>query len=88
MAVASLVLGIVSLVWSLIGGTFLSAVVALIGIILGVQGRKDPNNRGMATAGFVCSLIALVFSLIGVVACAGLGVFSAFSNTNWHNLSF
>ena len=85
MAVASLVLGIISLVigifsLGLLGwlGAILSlgllgwlgAILAVIGIILGALGRKDPAKKGMATAGLVCSIIGAVFCLIRYIACA------------------
>lgn len=70
MGVASLVLGIIALVWSLFGGTFLSALVGIIGIILGAVAKKQAPS-GVATAGLVLSVIATVLSLIFWIACAG-----------------
>ena len=69
MGVASLVLGIIALVWSLFGGTFLSALVGIIGIILGAVAKKQAPS-GVATAGLVLSVIATVLSLIFWIACA------------------
>lgn len=69
MGVASLVLGIIALVWSLFGGTFLSALVGIIGIILGAVAKKQAPS-GVATAGLVLSIIATVLSLIFWIACA------------------
>ena len=72
MGIASLVLGIISLVWSLFGGTWLSAIVGLGGIVLGAIGKK--NNASCAVAGLVLSIIGTVFSLlfyIACIACAG-----------------
>lgn len=86
-AVASLVLGILSLVFSLgiiavpLAG-LLSGVCAVVGIILGASGRKKQFRQGMATAGLICSVIALVLSIIGLVscvACAGCLGLSALS---------
>ena len=59
MAVASLVLGIVSIVIGVFFGSFglVGGVIGIVGIILGVQGKKDPAKKGMATAGFVCSIL-------------------------------
>ena len=51
MGIAALVLGIVSVVWSCFGGTWLSAVVGIVGIVLGAVGRK--KEAKCATAGFV-----------------------------------
>lgn len=75
MGVGSLVLGIVSLVMAFIipGATvkWIGAVLALIGIILGVQGRKQPDKQGIATGGLVCSIIGFIACIIVVIACAG-----------------
>ena len=72
MAIASLVLGIISLVLSFFGLGMISVFTAIIGIILGVLGRKDPEKKGMATAGLVCSIIALVIGVIMWIACAAV----------------
>jgi len=74
MAVASLVLGIVSLVFVIIPGLqFIGAIVGLIGIILGILGRKKAKTEnqptGTATAGFVMSIIGTVLSAIMYIAC-------------------
>lgn len=73
MGIASLVLGIISLVLGIFSGGllgWLGAILAVIGIILGALGRKDPEKKGVATAGMVCSIIGLVFGLILYIACA------------------
>lgn len=71
MGVASLVLGIISLVCGvfLAGFQWVGAIVGLIGIVLGAQGRKNPEKQGMATAGLVCSIIGFVLCIILYVAC-------------------
>lgn len=87
MAIGSLVLGIISLVTLFlpIGGWF-GAIVGIIGIITGNIGRKDPEKKGMATAGLVCSIIGTILNLIffiACIACAGLlgaaGAFDVFN---------
>ncbi|SDL40221.1 hypothetical protein SAMN04487759_11733 [Kandleria vitulina] len=78
MAVASLVLGIIAIViglftTGLLG--WLGAIIGIVGIILGVLARKN-NPSGIATAGFVCSIIGTVISLLfylACVACLGAG---------------
>lgn len=67
MGIAALVLGIVSLVWACFGGTYLSAIVGIIGIILGAIGKK--NGAKCAVAGLVLSIIGTVLSLILFIAC-------------------
>ncbi|MCR5144898.1 MAG: hypothetical protein K6B67_06275 [Lachnospiraceae bacterium] len=73
MGVASLVLGILSIVIGLFTtGVFgwLGAIFAIIGIVLGAVGRKNPEKQGIATAGLVCSIIGLILCLILYIACA------------------
>ncbi|SDZ95339.1 hypothetical protein SAMN05216349_10311 [Oribacterium sp. KHPX15] len=73
MGVASLVLGIIAIIFNFIpipGMGWLSTILAIIGIILGALGRKDPAKAGISTAGMVCSIIGLVISLIFYIACA------------------
>jgi len=77
-AVASLVLGILSLVCAFFGyGAVLGLLFGIIGTVLGAKARKV-SQTGIATGGFVCSLIGLIFSAVGLVcavACVGaLGV--------------
>ena len=84
MAAGSLVLGIISLILACIPVTiikYIGAVLSLIGIILGVQGRKDPEKHGLATGGMVCSIIAFIFCIIVVIACtACVGGIAALGN--------
>lgn len=74
MAVASLVLGIISIIIGAVSGGlvgWLGAILAIIGIVLGALGRKNPEHKGIATGGLVCSIIGLVLSLILYIACVG-----------------
>lgn len=73
MAVASLVLGIISVVLGVFTGGALGwvgAIIAILGIILGALAKKDPAKKGMATAGLVLSIIGLVLCLLFYLACA------------------
>lgn len=72
MGIASLVLGIISIVVGLFsaGGLgWLGGIIGIIGIILGVQGKKVPDQKSMAAAGFVCSIIGTILCLFMYVAC-------------------
>lgn len=70
MGIASLVLGIVSLVCGcfLPGLQWIGSIAGLIGIILGALGRKNSEKKGIATAGLVCSIF-----YVACVACASIG---------------
>lgn len=72
MGVASLVLGILSIVISFFGVGFqwVGAVLGLIGIILGAMGRKNPEKKGISTAGMVCSIIGFILCIVVYVGCA------------------
>jgi hypothetical protein len=77
MAIAALVLGIVSLV--LVCVWYLSFPCSILAIIFGNIGRKKAragaSGGGMATAGLVCGVIALglLILIIGLV-CAGISI--------------
>jgi hypothetical protein len=69
MAIASLVLGIVALIAGLVPcvGLYVALPLGLIGLILGFVARKaaakeEGGTTGMATAGLVISLVALIIS--------------------------
>lgn len=67
-AIASLVLGILSLVCC---GSFIFSV---LGVIFGVISRqRQKENNGMATAGLVLSIIGIVFSIIGIIFAVSTG---------------
>lgn len=70
MAVASLVLGICSLVFPFIGLGWLSVLIGIVGTVLGALGRKKAEKQGMATAGMVMSIISIALGLIMWIACA------------------
>lgn len=80
MAVAALVIGIISVVVAIFGGVFswLGTVFGIVGIILAIQGRKNIEQQGMATAGLVLSIIGTILGLLLFLACAacvgGLGI--------------
>lgn len=68
-ATASLVLGLISLIFACFGyGALISIITGIIGIILGIKGNKI-QQTGMGTAGIVLSIIGLVLSIIVFFAC-------------------
>lgn len=72
MGAASLVLGIISIVIGLFSGGglgWLGAIMGVIGIILGAQGKKIQEQKGLASAGFICSIIGTILCLLMYVAC-------------------
>ena len=73
MGAGSLVLGILSLILGFIipGVTvkLVGTILGLIGIILGVLGLNNPEKRGLATGGMVCSIIGVIACIIVVYAC-------------------
>ncbi len=73
-AVASLVLGIVSIVCILFGyGAILGLVLGIVATVLGAKARKE-SQTGMATAGFVCGIVGTVlcaFTVVCTIACLG-----------------
>ncbi len=82
-AVASLVLGILSIVfiWGGFSG-FVSVILSVIGLILASSAKKDGFDEGIRTAGFVTSLIGLIGGLLAVLACvACIGAFGAVTSS-------
>lgn len=79
MAIASLVLGIVSVVFWFLGvGAIVSLLLGIAGCVFANMAKKRGNNTGIRTAGFVLSLIGLIvgalillvmLSCIGTAAC-------------------
>lgn len=72
MAIASLVLGIVGIIFSIFTG-WIGIILGLVGIILGAvfmsQAKKTGQPTGMAVAGLVLSIIAVIIGVL-VMACA------------------
>ena len=59
-AIASLVLGILSLICALFGWSSIAGLIfGIIGVALGAKARKEAQT-GVATAGFVCSIVGLI----------------------------
>ncbi|MBZ4664334.1 MAG: hypothetical protein JG776_2052 [Caloramator sp.] len=77
-AVASLVLGILALIFSFIPGLgWLAIVTGVVGLILAVVGKnrikanpQELGGSGIATAGLVLNIITLVLELLTLIACS------------------
>jgi hypothetical protein len=68
-AIASLILGIISVVCIFFGyGALLGIILAVIGLVLGISAKKTAPS-GMATAGIVLSIIGLAACAIAFLAC-------------------
>lgn len=69
-AIASLVLGIISIVFWFFGmGAFIGLVTGLIGVICASSSKKAGYTGGIQTGGLVCSIIGLIGSAVVFVAC-------------------
>jgi hypothetical protein len=86
--IASMVLGIISLLL-MFWAWGIGVIPAVIGLVLGVVGKGKSREvgapTGMATAGIVCSIVALVTNIAVTIICLGCfgvigGVLSGLSN--------
>lgn len=69
-AIASLVLGIVSIVsWFFGMGALIGLITGIVGLVCASNAKKAGFVGGMRTAGFVCSLIGVIGSTLVFVAC-------------------
>lgn len=71
MGIVSLVLGLFSVVAPFILGEYgwIGIICGIVGIVLGAVGRKNPEKKGIATAGMIVSIISTALSLIFWLAC-------------------
>lgn len=71
MGTAALVLGILSLLSSVVGGAFslgwIGTVCGVIGIVLGAIGSKKKEEY--AKAGLILSIVAVAWGVIATIAC-------------------
>ena len=83
-ATGSLVCGIIAVVCCFFGSfilpPFVSVILGIIGLVLASNSKKAGFNGGLRTAGFVLSLLGLIFGSIVFVSCvACIGITSAFA---------
>lgn len=93
MAIAGLVLGILSIIGGLTPVFCLvSWIFAVIGLVLSVIARKNLKSEGkpygMATGGFICSIIGIVLSIVGtLITVLLLNIFSDVIKTVINSIS-
>lgn len=69
-AIASLVLGIVAVVFWFFGvSSIISVICGIVGLVLASSSKKDGYMEGMRTAGFVLSLVGLIGGVVAFVSC-------------------
>lgn len=70
MPVASLVLGILSILFVFTGPfSFIGVILGIIGIVMGVLARKSEPENTLSTGGLVTSIIGCALSLLLNIAC-------------------
>lgn len=86
-AVAGMSLGIIGIVFGILSGYFsiLGLPIAIVGLVLSVSARKQLTTAaqptGIATAGLVLGIIAVVFTAIAFFTC-GICIICASSATS------
>ena len=70
MAIAGLVLGIISFIFCWV--PFFGSLMSFLGLIFSAVGIKDSSRRGKAITGLVFSVIAFIVSIFVLLVCAGL----------------
>lgn len=84
LAVASLVLGILGLLTSWLGGGVLGLVAVILGIVaLGKIKRGEAGGRGMALGGIITGILAMLVTILIVVT---VGAFFANNKDEINNL--
>lgn len=69
-AIASLVLGIISVVlWFFGYSSILSVVLGIIGVVMASKSKEEGYDENIRTAGFILSVIGIIGGAIFFVAC-------------------
>ena len=76
-ATGSLVCGIIAVVFWFVGiatayGALVSVILGIVGLVLSANAKKAGFQGGMQTAGFVLSLLGLIFGAIIFVSCLAI----------------
>lgn len=66
MALASLIVGIVSILLGCCCSGYIGVVGGIVGLVLGIMGNKK-EKTGMGTAGIVLGIIAIVFGIASII---------------------
>ncbi|MBN2161248.1 MAG: hypothetical protein JW807_17805 [Spirochaetes bacterium] len=70
MAIASLVLGIISIMFAFTGPfSFIGIILGVIGIVLGAIARKKEPDNTLSTGGLVTSIVGCAIALVFNLAC-------------------
>ena len=80
LAISSLVLGIVGVVFSWFV-PFIGIVGGIVGLILGILARKKGQPKGMSLTGIILSAVAIVLAIIAIIVVA-MVIGSALSDPN------
>ncbi len=71
MAIAAMILGIVSIVLCCIW--YISIIAGVVAIVLGIMYNKKNGKCGMSTAGILCGIIGMILA-IALIVIAALGL--------------
>ena len=66
--VASLVLGILSIIFACCISEYAGIVFGALGIVFYIMVKKNGTSNGMAIAGLVCGIIGVVLSVVSIVS--------------------
>jgi len=67
LSMLALIFGIVGIILTFTPGAVAGLILAILGIVFSVIAKKKEGKNGMATAGFVLSLIAVILWIVVVV---------------------
>lgn len=66
MGLVGMILGFISILLFFING-WVGLFLAIGGLVLSIIGQKQPEGKGMAIAGMVCSIVTIVLWLIVII---------------------